>query len=290
LILSSFYILCSYETAKSLYQQGNNIVFACRDEARANGAIQRLASSSSSSSAPGKLSFEKLDLADLSSVKDFTKRYLDSGRPIDVLLNNAGVMAPPLMRTKDGFELQLGVNHLGHFALTLGLSPLLTDPNRSTRVVNVASTAHLFGSINFDDLNSERDYNNWKAYGQSKLANILFTYALARRLNNKDNCTATTLHPGVVATELSRYLLPENPNFFQKAAIGVLEKFILTPAQGAETSIFLASSPEVDGVSGKYFDQCKAVTSSKESYDLDVARRLWDISVEKTGAELTHAA
>ncbi|CAG9460028.1 unnamed protein product [Pedinophyceae sp. YPF-701] len=271
-----------YESAKALVSKDYDIVMACRDPTRMESAKARLGNEVPS--AAGKISTELLDLASLESVRDFTKRYLDSGRQIDVLLNNAGVMAPPLMRTKDGFELQIGVNHLGHFLLTTGLSPLLMDPARPSRVVTVSSTAHLFGRINFDDLNSEIKYQEWVAYGQSKLANIYFTYELARRLPNSSACTANTLHPGVINTELARYLLPEDPAWWQRPLMEVMKKFTLTPEQGAQTSIYLCSSPAVEGVSGKYYDKCEPVSSSPISYDVDVAKRLWDVSMELTAA------
>lgn len=195
-------------------------------------------------------------------------------------------MAPPLLRTKDGFELQIGVNHLGHFLLTNLLLPLIVSDTRESRIVNVSSAAHLFGHINFDDLQSEKSFDTWKAYGQSKLANVLFSYELARRLPPPTSSAGTTvnaLHPGVVATELSRYMMPDNPNVFQKAAMMVAKNFVLTPEQGAETSIYAASSQEMAGVTGKYLDKCKPVVSSKESYDVKVAKKLWDLSAELTG-------
>lgn len=153
----------------------------------------------------GSFEARTLVLDDLSAVKDFIKTTLDhSDQPIDVLVNNAGVMACPEMRTKDGFEYQLGVNHLSHFALTTGLLPLMTDPARESRIVTVSSSAHLFGRINFEDINCRRNYQPWLAYGQSKLANVLFALELAKRLPHTAQLTSNALHPGVVNTELSR--------------------------------------------------------------------------------------
>ncbi|KAF8071115.1 RDH14 [Scenedesmus sp. PABB004] len=193
-------------------------------------------------------------------------------------------MACPRMTTADGFEYQLGVNHLGHFLLTtLLLDHLKANPN-PVRIVNVASTAHLFGRIDFDDLMSERSYDRWRAYGQSKLANIMFTYELARRLQPSTAITANCLHPGVVRTELPRYLMDDPTSLGAKLLTALATPFTLSPEQGALTSIYLASSPEVEGVSGKYFDNCRPVPSNAASYDTRVAERLWAVSEELTAA------
>lgn len=269
-----------FETAKTLLQKGYYVVLGCRDKAKAEAARAQLRQLVPAAAGVEVATF---DLADLCSVRDWAKRAQDVGAPLDVLVNNAGVMACPQMATKDGFEYQLGVNHLGHFLLTNMLLPLLSTPDRPSRVVNVSSAAHYFGRIDFDDLQSARGYQPWKAYGQSKLANVLFTYELARRLPPTASCTANTLHPGVVNTELARYLLPDQTAWWQQPLIEISKAFALTPEQGAQTSIYLASSPEVEGLSGKYYDKCRPVSSSKESYDLDVARRFWDVSAELVG-------
>mmetsp|Transcript_11294 Transcript_11294/g.28946 ORF Transcript_11294/g.28946 Transcript_11294/m.28946 type:complete len:324 (-) Transcript_11294:111-1082(-) len=265
-----------FETAKALSGKGMDVVIACRNTVKAGAAVAKLKAENPSAM----VSSMPLDLADLASVRDFSSAYLDSGRKLDVLINNAGVMACPEMATKDGFELQLGVNHLGHFALTNQLLPLLEDPSSSTRIINVSSTAHSFGTINFDDLMGRKGYQPWVAYGQSKLANILFTYELARRLPKDANCTVNTLHPGVVDTELSRYLIADDPPFWQKPFTGLLKMFVKSPAEGAETSIYLASSGSVEGITAKYWDNCETKTSSAISYDREVAKKLWTVSQE----------
>ncbi|KAL4459034.1 hypothetical protein ABPG75_013899 [Micractinium tetrahymenae] len=269
-----------FETAKALLHKDYYVVLACRDKDKAEAARGKLKQLVPQGRGVELVNF---DLADLSSVRAWAQRAQDFGHPLDVLVNNAGVMACPQLATKDGFEYQLGVNHLGHFLLTNMLLPLLSTPDRPARIVNVSSAAHYFGHINFDDLQSSRDYQPWKAYGQSKLANVLFTYELARRLSPAANCTANTLHPGVVNTELARYLLPEQTAWWQQTLVQISKTFALTPEQGAQTSIYLASSPEVEGLSGKYYDKCRPVSSSKESYDLDVAKRFWDVSAELVG-------
>ncbi|KAI3436274.1 hypothetical protein D9Q98_002327 [Chlorella vulgaris] len=269
-----------FETAKALRQRDYQVVLACRDKEKAEAARRKL-----KELVPGARSVEVaiMDLADLSSVRDWAKRAQDFSEPLDVLICNAGVMACPQQQTKDGFEYQLGVNHLGHFLLANMVTPLLTTPERPSRVVTVSSAAHFFGHINFEDLQFRTGYNPWKAYGQSKLANVLMTYEMARRLSPNDNCTANCLHPGVVATELVRYLLPERESWWQQPLAKINRAFSLTAEQGAQTSVYLAASPEVEGVSGKYYDKCKPVSSSKESYDAAVAARLWDVSAELVG-------
>jgi len=232
----------------------------------------------------------EFDLADCESIRNFSKAMLDQDRRIDVLCNNAGVMACPKMRTKDGFEMQLGVNHLGHFLLTNMLMPLLQNTARETndvRIINVASAAHIPGRIDFDDLQYEtREYKRWEAYSQSKLANVIFSYELAKRLGST-GISSNALHPGVVATELGRYLFPStsssNENtgpFWAAPLIFVLKQFLLTPEEGARTSIYLASDDKVRGVTGKYYDSCKPIESNRESYDTDISAKLWDVSAE----------
>lgn len=268
------------QTAKALLQQDYFVVLGCRSQERAEAARAQLREA-----VPNARGIELaiFDLADLNSVREWGKRAQDFGLPLDVLVNNAGVMACPQMQTKDGFEYQLGVCHLGHFLLTSMLLPLLSNPDRPSRIVNVSSAAHYFGSIDFSDLQSSKSYQPWKAYGQAKLANVLHTYELARQLAPTANCTANTLHPGVVNTELARYLLPEQTAWWQKPLLQASKAFALTPEQGAQTSIYLASSPEVEGVSGKYYDKSRPVSSSKESYDREVAQRLWAVSSELVG-------
>ncbi|GMH37071.1 hypothetical protein BSKO_04944 [Bryopsis sp. KO-2023] len=270
-----------FETAKALAEKGYMTVMASRNKEKGLAAKNRIKTMFPNA----KVESVTFDLSDLDSVRDFSKKALDQGMALDVLVNNAGVMACPQMTTKDGFEYQIGVNHLGHFLLTQMLLDLMKDPARPARIVNVASSAHLFGTINFDDIMSEKSYDRWRAYGQSKLANILFTRELSKRLGSDYALTANTLHPGVVATELSRYLLPENIPWFLEPLLGLANNFLLTPEQGAQTSIYLASSPKVEGVSGDYFDSCKPTASSPESKDMNVAKKLWDLSLELTNVE-----
>jgi NAD(P)-dependent dehydrogenase (short-subunit alcohol dehydrogenase family) len=178
--------------------------------------------------------------------------------------------------TQDGQEMTFGLNHLNYFLLT---NLLLDWLNKSTsaRVVSVSSGAHKGARIDFDDLQMEHSYTGFGAYGRSKLANILFTYELARRLAGQP-ITVNTLHPGFVATNFGG----NNPGLI-RLALKLTQLLALSPQKGAETSIYLASSTEVEGITGKYFDRKQAVPSSPESYDQETARRLWEISAQLTG-------
>jgi NAD(P)-dependent dehydrogenase (short-subunit alcohol dehydrogenase family) len=193
-----------------------------------------------------------------------------------VLVNNAGGMYLTRRESADGIELTFALNHLAYFLLTELLLPLIKQ-SAPARIVNVASDAHKGGSINFDDLQGRRSYSGWKAYQQSKLANVLFTFELARRLAGT-GVTANTLHPGFVRT-----------NFFQdwegwrawivRTAASLIA---LTPDQGARTSIYLASSPEVAGIAGRYFVKEKPVQPARQALDQAVAKRLWEVTEELT--------
>ena len=188
------------ETAVDLAGRGARVILACRSKEKGEAAVDKVKRRSKSENA----AFVSLDLASLDSVRKFASEILDKELRIDVLINNAGVMVPPYTKTADGFELQFGVNHLAHFLLTnLLLDRLKQAP--SARIVNVSSLAHEWGKINFDDLQSEVSYSRGGAYGQSKLANVLFTRSLARRLQGT-NVTAYSVHPGSVRTELGRHI------------------------------------------------------------------------------------
>lgn len=275
-----------YETAASLLQKGYNVILGCRNEEKGRNAMSRLEQFARQGEAS--IDLAVFDLADLNSVADYSKRALDADKPIDILLNNAGIMACPLMRTKQGFEQQIGVNHLGHFLLTNNLLPLLEKSaatHQDARIINVASSAHYPGTIDFNDILWEsKEYSKWGAYCQSKLANVMFSYELSRKLQNS-GITVNALHPGVVATELGRYLFPsltseEELPWWSKPILSVATSFLLTPEQGAQTSIYLASSPDVAGVTGKYYDASKPKTSSNESYDVEKQKKLWELSQE----------
>jgi NAD(P)-dependent dehydrogenase (short-subunit alcohol dehydrogenase family) len=221
------------------------------------------------------------DLADLTSVRRGADEILEQAPRLDVLVNNAGVVLSERHETVDGFEATFATNHLGPFLLT----NLLLDRIRESapsRIVNVASTAHNTArkGIPFDDLqSSKKRYRGMRVYGESKLANILFTVELARRLAGT-GVTANSLHPGTVRTG---YGADGDARGFLAFGIKIAKPFFLSPAKGARTSIYLASSPAVEGVTGEYFDKCKPAKSRRWAQDAEAAQRLWKVSEELVG-------
>jgi NAD(P)-dependent dehydrogenase (short-subunit alcohol dehydrogenase family) len=257
--------------ATALAHRGARVILACRNAEKGASAAAGM---------PGAVEFRPLDLSDLSSVRAFAEAWEGD---IDLLINNAGVMIPPLTRTADGFELQFGTNHLGHFALT----NLLLEHVRG-RVVTVSSTGHRMGAIDFDDLNWERkSYKAWRAYGQSKLANLLFTAELQRRLTAAGSSVlATAAHPGYASTNLQSH--SENRVFETLMRLG--NQLIAQDENGGALPTLYAAVADVPGNSfagpSGFMEQRgapKLVGRSKAAQDGDVARRLWDVSEQLTG-------
>lgn len=259
-------------TAIGLAELGAKVVMVSRDEERGRLAREEIISVTGNDSVD-------LLIADLSSnrsIRHLADTVLSKYERLHVLVNNAGAYIGRRTLTVDGLETTFALNHLGYFLLTNLLLELIKS-SAPARIVNVASGAHQRSRIDFEDLMGERTYKGFRAYGQSKLANIMFTYELARRLEGT-NVTATCLHPGVVATNFARK---------DRGLVGFLINtfgFLMRrPAKGAETAVYLASSAEVEGVSGRYFIDRKDVRSSAASYDESAARRLWQVSKELTG-------
>jgi NAD(P)-dependent dehydrogenase (short-subunit alcohol dehydrogenase family) len=261
-------------TARALARLGATLALVCRDRGRGEEAQAALRAESPNAD-------QTLFLADLSSQAEIRRlaAELCARYPaIHVLVNNAGVVNLHRTTTVDGIETVFAVNHLGYFLL----SHLLLERLRSSapaRIVNVASDAHRFGKIDLDDLGHERRYRAMRVYGASKLANILFTYELARRLE-ATGVTVNCLHPGAVATRLG-----QNNGRVATILTKLLKPFFRTPEQGAATAIHLASSLAVEGVSGRYFVNCREARSSAATYDTELARRLWAASARLTGLE-----
>lgn len=255
-------------TAIALAKQGFTVVMLCRNPTRGKEAHFEVKVRSQST----KVDLMFCDLGSIKSIRHFCQEFKKKYNRLDILVNNAGVVLPGRHETQDGFELQFGVNHLGHFLLTNLLLDLMVESGPA-RIVNVASGGHKIGNIHFDDINLTKNYNIFKAYSQSKLANILFTYELARRLKGKD-VTVNALHPGAVASQMGI----NRETGFGKLITTILKPFFLTPEQGAQTAIYLATSKEVEGVTGKYFYKKKQIASSKKSYNKQIAKRLWRIS------------
>ncbi|KAL9972631.1 hypothetical protein ACROYT_G018977 [Oculina patagonica] len=266
-------------TVKGLCKAQMTVIMACRDIGAAEKAIKEL----KEELPQAKVEYMELDLGSLASVRKFVTNFKKKGLPLHILVNNAGIMFPPYGTTEDGFELQFGVNHLGPFALTnLLLEDLIKagSPDKCSRIVTLSSEAHIPGTINFEDLQSKNYYSPYLGYSQSKLANILFTYELQRRLKEQNSpVMANVLHPGVVNTDLFQYI-----HWTMRIPQNVLAYFFFkTPKQGADNSIYVALSPELEGIGGRYFVNCQSTQSSDESYREDVQKRLWKVSCELTG-------
>lgn len=269
------------ETVSDLVQRGADVVMACRNVQLAEEAAQDIRHSLGGMEAVGKITVTVLDLASLKSVRACASHLLQTLPHIDLLINNAGIMLCPKSQTEDGFEMQFGVNHLGHFLFTCLLLPRLRA-SEPARIVTVSSLAHQSGTINFEDLMFEKSYNARHAYAQSKLANILFTNELAERLKGQ-GVTVYSLHPGVVATDLARHL----DNVYFKGATWMVDHimkiFIKSPKQGAQTTIYCAVDESLASESGYYYSDCHRTRPSSQARDKDVAKKLWEVSTALTG-------
>jgi NAD(P)-dependent dehydrogenase (short-subunit alcohol dehydrogenase family) len=274
-----------FEDTRALAKKGAAVIMACRSADKAEDAARQIRAEFPAAD----LTLMPLDLANLDSVRQFAQDFTQHYKTLNLLINNAGVMALPNRReTADGFEMQMGTNHLGHFALTGLLMPLIAG-TRGARVVNVSSGAHRMGRINFDDLQWEKSYGRWPAYGQSKLANLLFTYELQRRFETAGtDALAVAAHPGYANTHLQRH-----SGFF-----GITNHFIAQSQEmGALPTLYAATMPGVKG--GQYFGPDglfhmrgypELAESNKRSHDAAVAARLWSVSEELTGVHYELAA
>jgi NAD(P)-dependent dehydrogenase (short-subunit alcohol dehydrogenase family) len=266
-----------YETAKVLANKNATVIVAVRNEVKGNAAVEKIKVDNPIADIQVML----VDLSNLESVHKFSENFKKKFKKLDLLINNAGVMNPPYTKTKDGFELQFGTNHLGHFALT-GLLIELIKKTPNSRIVNVSSTSHKIGKLNFDDLNWEtRRYNTFRSYGDSKLANLYFTKELQKRLDSQSTgVIVASAHPGGTATELARHSL-----FFR-----ILSSFVQNSKMGALPTLYAAVAPDVQGndyIGPGGFQEIagypRKVESTKRAKRDDVAENLWDVSEEMTG-------
>lgn len=250
-IITGGYSGIGVETVRAIAGAGAEVLVPARDVAKAKDALKAV---------PGDIGVAAMDLSDLSSVRQFAAVAVAAGRPVNLLINNAGVMACPEMRVGPGWELQFATNHIGHFVLTNELAPLLMEAN-GARVVCLSSTGHKISPIRWDDIHFTKEpYNKWVAYGQSKTANALFAVGLDARLK-RNGVRAFAVHPGGIATPLQRHLTLE-----EMVASGWLNErgepsemakaMFKTPEQGASTTVFAATSPLLDGVGGVYCEDC----------------------------------
>lgn len=264
------------ETTRTLAHQGASLVMACRNQAKADPVRQAIQEGSGNA----QIEVMSLDLASLASIREFAGQFSEEYRQLHVLINNAGTFSMSRQETLDGFELTMGVNYLGTFLLTRLLLPVLQDTPQS-RIVNVSSDVHSQGEIDLDDLQLERKrYSGMKAYANSKLANLCFARNLAVQLLDA-GVTVNALHPGHVATNIWR-LWPDD-RWYQTLLLKIMHRFAISAEEGAQTSIYLASSEEVRGVTGQYFDKKQPKAMSAKCDDLKLRQDLWKLSEELVG-------
>ncbi len=273
------------ETVVDLCGRGARVIMACRSQKRMEEAAAEVRARTQGSG--GTVALYILDLSDMKSIRDCAKQILEKEDRIDILINNAGVMMCPFGKTKDGLEMQMGTNHFGHFLFT----NLLLDKIKASapsRIVTVASRAHIdfVKDMILEDLNYEhKPYSRVEAYGQSKLANILFTRELARRLEGT-GVTCYSLHPGVVFTEIARHVeesyIPFK-DFLKTILFPVISYFLKSPKEGSQTTIHCAVEPTLNNESGKYYADCAESQPTKYAQDDVMAKKLWDLSERIVG-------
>ena len=278
-----------YESARAYARKGAQVVMAVRDVKRGETARARILQSVPQAN----ITVMELDLASLASIHSFADSFNRKYDRLDILHNNAGIMAIPRSQTKDGFETQFGVNHLGHFALTGLLLPIILATPGS-RIVTTSSSAHTFGRINFADLQSQHRYGRWRAYGQSKIANILFTLELQRKLVASGSTTLSLVaHPGYASTGLQGTSATTSNAFIEKLMYSVMNASVAqSGAMGALPQLYAATMPDVQGgefYGPRFFVRGYPVRSRavKRAYDRDTAARLWQVSEELTGVKYT---
>ncbi|KMT16355.1 hypothetical protein BVRB_3g055020 [Beta vulgaris subsp. vulgaris] len=265
------------ETARVLALRGVHVVMGVRNMAAAREVKEKISSDIPSA----KVDAMELDLSSMASVRKFASEFTSSGLPLNILINNAGIMATPFMLSKDKIELQFAINHLGHFLLTNLLLETMKktvhESNREGRIVNVSSRRHQLSypeGIRFGKINDPTGYNSLSAYGQSKLANVLHANELARHLKEDGvEITANSVHPGVVDTDIFRH-----HSLFRGLVNLVGRCIVKNVQQGAATMCYVALHPNVQGIRGKYFVDCDIAKASPQSNDADLARKLWEFS------------
>lgn len=260
-----------YETVKGLLEKGAEVIMVCRSKEKGETALASLKKETGNE----KVHLILCDLGSQASIREAAAKFRSKFDRLDVLVNNAGAFFSERRYSPENIELQFAINHMGYFYLTHLLLDLIKKA-APARIVNVSSNANYSGKIYFDNINGDkgdRKYNGLQAYSQSKLANVLFTKELARRVKD-DQIIVNCLHPGVVRTHIGNKDSSGFYNFIWK----FLKPFMVTPKKGAETSLYLATSPEVEGVSGKYFVKCKPKAPNKLAESREMAKKLWELS------------
>ena len=259
--------------AREMAKRNARVILACRDVNKGEDAASEIRKQTTN----GEVIVKRLDLASLRSVKLFCDEFKRDEKRLDILINNAGIFQCPYSKTEDGFEMQMGVNHMGHFLLT----NLLLDMLKSSggRIVVVSSSLLKYGSIKFDDLSCEKHYDKKKAYADSKLANALFSRHLSRRLQDS-NVNVYCVHPGMVLTGLGRYLMPVGIKVVLTPLAWLLG--IKTPVEGCQTIVYCSIAEELRNASGKYYGNCKEDPLPPVACDDSVASKLWEVSTQLT--------
>ncbi|XP_076617726.1 retinol dehydrogenase 11 [Chaetodon auriga] len=260
------------ETAKDLAGRGARVILACRDMAKGEQAARDIMREVKAA----KVVARQLDLADTKSICQFAENIYNTEKALHYLINNAGVAICPHSLTVDGYEMQFGVNHLGHFFLTFLLLDLLKH-SAPSRVINLSSATHAMGKIQFDDLSGEKNYHPFRAYAQSKLANVLFTREMAKRTEALGVMTYC-VDPGVVNTEITRHIV--------RPLVDIIKTFsfvLKTPAEGAHTTIYCAVTPENQLLTGGYYKDCASAQSCRAGQDDGTALKLWAVSCHLLG-------
>ena len=260
------------ETAKELAQRGATVIVVGRNEKKCAATVTQIRQQTGNAQVESMIA----DFSSLEQIRALAELFKKKYARLDVLVNNAGAIYLSRQQSVDGYELTFAVNHLGYFLLTNLLLDLVVA-SAPSRIINISSAMHTGAPLDFSDLQNTRKYNGMRVYGQSKLANILFTYELARRLQGK-NVTVNAVHPGMVATNFAA-----NNGVLGKIARPVMNLGSISIAEGAETMAYLATSPEVEGVTGKYWVKKKERQSSPASYDEAAQKRLWQVSEEMVG-------
>ncbi|GFR02941.1 hypothetical protein TNCT_257571 [Trichonephila clavata] len=260
------------ETALDLASRGAKVIIACRNIEKGNAAVKDICKSVTKPN----LVVKQLDLASFASIKKFSEDILENERYIHILINNAGLAGCKWSETEDGFEMQFGVNHLGHFLLTNLLLDRIKE-SAPARIVNVSSVAHIFGSIDFNDINLKQSYNPLSAYCRSKLANILFTRELAKRLEGT-GVNTYCLHPGAVYTNLGQHLDSSMTSFIGRLYESVSRMFFKSTYKGAQTTIYCSVEETLAFESGYYYCDCSVIRPSVKARDDSLAKQLWEVS------------
>ena len=265
------------ETNRALAKKGTTIIMACRNLEKAEPVCEMIQAESKNPN----IKVMKLDLASLKSVRNFIQEFSARYQKLNVLINNAGVFCMKREETEEGFELTMSVNHLGHFLLTYELLPIL-EKTPEARIINLSSDAHFSADLDLDDLHfKRRKYSGFKAYGSSRLATAFFTQELAERLKEKD-ITVNSLHPGHVDTNMWD-LWGAKRRWYYSLLHGIIKLFLISAEEGAQTGIYLASSCEVKGITGKYFAKKRIKAVSKKCSDIKLQKELWQLSERLTG-------